>query len=161
MVIAAPLPGDRSLKAPWWRPHRSCTCPGTTSSTCTWTESDSDQQKSLLWEGHQLLLNYCYGHPDSSLLLLPDSPMVNLIRHYKNPTDKNEQPNVAIRWSATASQSRRVDATDARPTRQQRNLQQALAPVHGILRSDVTLRPATSCSWITETTGSARGSNTN
>jgi len=60
---------------------------------------DNDNQQTLLWEGHQLLLNYCYGHPDSSLLLLPDSPMVNLIRHY-NHSD-NEQPNVAIRWSAT------------------------------------------------------------
>jgi len=31
--------------------------------------------------GHQLLRNYCYGHPRSSLLFLPYAPVVNYINH--------------------------------------------------------------------------------
>jgi len=55
----------------------------------------------ILWEGKQLLLNYCYGHPDSSLLLLPDAPMVNLINHYN--ASLGQKPNVAFRWSSRSS----------------------------------------------------------
>lgn len=53
--------------------------------------------KKMLWQGHQLLLNYCYGHPSSSVLIFPYSPGVNLINH----ADKsmNQKPNVAVRWS--------------------------------------------------------------
>jgi hypothetical protein len=43
-------------------------------------------------KGHELLLNYCFGHPDASLLLLPLSPVVNFINHHRTA------PNVAIRW---------------------------------------------------------------
>jgi len=42
--------------------------------------------------GHELLLNYCYGHPDSPLLLLPYSPVVNFINH------DGQAPNAEIRW---------------------------------------------------------------
>jgi hypothetical protein len=35
----------------------------------------------VLWKGHQLLLNYCYGFTDSSLLFFPYAPAVNLINH--------------------------------------------------------------------------------
>ena len=41
----------------------------------------------------QLLLNYCYGHKKSSVLLFPYSPMVNLINH------DEENPNAILRWS--------------------------------------------------------------
>jgi len=49
-----------------------------------------DQNKEVLWQGHQLLLNYCFGHPSSSLLFFPYSPAVNLINH------NHTHPNVAI-----------------------------------------------------------------
>jgi SET domain len=42
--------------------------------------------------GHQLLLNYCYGHTESSLLLCPYGPMVNLINH-------SPQPNARLVWA--------------------------------------------------------------
>jgi hypothetical protein len=43
--------------------------------------------------GKQLLLNYCFGHPDSNLLLLPFAPGVNFINH------NSEKANAIIRWS--------------------------------------------------------------
>ena len=42
--------------------------------------------------GQQLLLNYCFGHRDSSLLLCPYGPMTNYINH--NQTSAN----VRLRW---------------------------------------------------------------
>lgn len=51
--------------------------------------------------GHQLLLNYAFGHPRSSLLLVPTAPIVNYLNH-------GPQPNVAIRWPAEGSQTHRV-----------------------------------------------------
>ena len=39
----------------------------------------------------QLLLNYCFGHSRSDLLLLPYGPLVNYINH-------SSEPNVAIAW---------------------------------------------------------------
>jgi hypothetical protein len=41
----------------------------------------------------QLLLNYCYGHRDSSILLFPYSPVVNYVNH--NLTEFN----AILRWS--------------------------------------------------------------
>ena len=41
----------------------------------------------------QLLLNYCFGHPNSSLLLFPYAPVVNLINHHP------QHANVEVRWS--------------------------------------------------------------
>jgi hypothetical protein len=46
----------------------------------------------ILWKGDQLLLNYCYGNPLTSLLFFPYSPAVNAINH-------GQPPNVALRWS--------------------------------------------------------------
>lgn len=43
--------------------------------------------------GRQLLLNYCWGHENSTLLLYPYSNHVNLINHSPNP-------NVGLRWLA-------------------------------------------------------------
>ena len=42
--------------------------------------------------GKQLLLNYCFGHPESSMLLFPMAGHVGLINHQK-------QPNAYITWS--------------------------------------------------------------
>ena len=47
--------------------------------------------------GQEELLNYCYGHPESDLLLLPYSPVVNFIHH-----DANE-PNAEIQWPTNHS----------------------------------------------------------
>ena len=43
-------------------------------------------------EGHQLLLNYCLGHENSTILLLPYGPSVNYINHY-------DKPNAYLVWS--------------------------------------------------------------
>jgi hypothetical protein len=43
-------------------------------------------------EHQQLLLNYCYGHPNSTVLLLPYGPGVNFINHH-------QQPNAILDWS--------------------------------------------------------------
>ncbi|GFH56916.1 hypothetical protein CTEN210_13392 [Chaetoceros tenuissimus] len=48
------------------------------------------------------LLNYCFGHRDSSLLFFPYSPMVNYINH------DDKASNVELRWS-TSSQHDRAD----------------------------------------------------
>eukprot|EP00957_Ditylum_brightwellii_P036722 2781209-Ditylum_brightwellii.AAC.1 len=61
--------------------------------------------KEMVVKGQQLLLNYCFGHPKSSLLFYPYSPGVNLINH--SPTN----PNVALRWS-TSNQHRGKDWVD-------------------------------------------------
>lgn len=44
--------------------------------------------------GHQLLLNYCFGHNDSTLLLCPYGSGVNYINH-------SREPNVRIQWATT------------------------------------------------------------
>jgi hypothetical protein len=49
--------------------------------------------KSVHHVGLQQIINYCYGHPDSSVLLFPYSPVVNYINH--NQT----KANVKIQWS--------------------------------------------------------------
>lgn len=42
--------------------------------------------------GQQIAMNYAYGHPESSLLLLPLAPMVNYVNH-------GEAPNAVLRWA--------------------------------------------------------------
>eukprot|EP00977_Amphora_coffeiformis_P011526 scaffold2768_cov161-Amphora_coffeaeformis.AAC.2 len=50
--------------------------------------------------GEQLLLNYCFGHPQSSMLLCPDT-QAELINHCSKRTKQcgRHGPNAAIRWS--------------------------------------------------------------
>jgi len=55
--------------------------------------------------GHQLLLNYAFGHPSSSLLLVPTAPIVNYVNH-------GARPNVALRWPAEGGQARKVFSTE-------------------------------------------------
>lgn len=43
----------------------------------------------------QLLINYCYGHPDSQILLLPLAPGVNYINHQRD----RFKVNAYLRWS--------------------------------------------------------------
>ena len=58
---------------------------------------DADDLKdpnSRIWrEGTQLLLNYCYGHKQSSLLFFPYSPVVNYVNHHKI------EFNAELKWS--------------------------------------------------------------
>ena len=64
---------------------------------------DDHDSDIVLWKGHQLLLNYVYGHVESSLLFFPYAPAVNLINHYKSRNNKNNQtqrPNVKLQWSS-------------------------------------------------------------
>ena len=44
---------------------------------------------------YELLFNYAYGHPDSPILLLPYSSIVNFINH------NSQHPNVKLRWSTS------------------------------------------------------------
>lgn len=69
-------------------------------------EFDAD---TVLWQGYQLLLNYVYGHNESSLLFFPYAPAVNLMNHYHNfKSSKNQnqkRPNVKLQWSAKMPRS--------------------------------------------------------
>ena len=53
--------------------------------------------------GRQLLLNYCFGSPaQSNILLLPMAPAVPFINH------SSQQPNVQIRWSSAINNSTKL-----------------------------------------------------
>lgn len=43
--------------------------------------------------GHQLLLNYCYGHPQSTMVLCPYGPVTNYLNHNQTLA------NVRLQWS--------------------------------------------------------------
>jgi len=55
-------------------------------------------------EGQEELLNYCFGHPDSDLLLLPYSPVVGKINFHKHRNKST--PNAEIRWPSNESSMR-------------------------------------------------------
>lgn len=116
---AVPLDHERSAVARRFRPAGSLVAPAPLMhlsrdqlamllvdvSHSSSEENDTRSGRVVLWRGHQLLLNYCYGHPDSSILLFPYSPGVNLINHYLDNTTSTttttdeRHPNVALRWS--------------------------------------------------------------
>jgi hypothetical protein len=68
----------------------------------------------------QLLRNYCFGHPNSTLLLFPYSPMINLINHApseevrheagghctsrgtSDPSAQHHLANVRVEWTASS-----------------------------------------------------------
>ena len=52
-----------------------------------------DDEESSTYRMEQMLLNYCYGHRNSSMLLFPYSPSVNFINH------NGKSPNAYLRWS--------------------------------------------------------------
>ena len=66
---------------------------------------DAELQKRLFhWdkvESYQLLLNYCFGHAESSLLLCPNGGGVGLINHAKNGV-----ANVRVQWAQDFSAHR-------------------------------------------------------
>lgn len=51
--------------------------------------------------GQQLMLNYCFGHPNSSMLFYPYSSIVNFINH------DSIQPNARLKWSESPLHSGR------------------------------------------------------
>jgi len=61
---------------------------------------DEEDEDTYLWEevGQQLLINYCYGHTNSSLVFFPYSPTVNFINH-----GGSDSANAEIRWSTLSS----------------------------------------------------------
>ena len=66
----------------------------------------SSSEKEILEVHSQLLRNYCYAHPESSLWLIPYGPYVNLIIHAPNvdngnPDTYKDRPraNVRLQWS--------------------------------------------------------------
>ena len=65
------------------------------------------QVERTVWKGDQLLLNYCYGNPLTSLLFFPYAPAVNLINHAN--TNKGETANVALRWSKNHSNAEMME----------------------------------------------------
>jgi SET domain len=59
---------------------------------------DYEDETAEFWlDGKQLLLNYCYGHPESSLLLFPYAPVSNYINHNVS------QANAELRWSSLSN----------------------------------------------------------
>jgi len=63
----------------------------------------------------QLLLNYCFGHPKSSVLLFPYSPIVSLINHARGV----KTPNVRLQWSSSNQQHEILTLEDLREINRQ------------------------------------------
>mmetsp|Transcript_10744 Transcript_10744/g.31801 ORF Transcript_10744/g.31801 Transcript_10744/m.31801 type:complete len:703 (-) Transcript_10744:22-2130(-) len=59
-----------------------------------------DEGGFVFQDGQQLMLNYCYGHPKSSLLLFPYSPGFGFINHGDGATSATE-PNIRLQWTAS------------------------------------------------------------
>ncbi len=68
--------------------------------------NDPNDDNDILWRGHQLFLNYVYGHPSTSVVLFPYSPVVNLINH-----GGKAHANVKVRWSASMTKSEWLNIT--------------------------------------------------
>ena len=56
----------------------------------------ADGQQYVIHGGFQMLLNYCYGHHESTLVFLPSAPTVNFINH-----GGKDKANAEIRWSSS------------------------------------------------------------
>jgi len=56
----------------------------------------------------QLLLNYCYGHPDSVLLWLPYGPLINSLNH-----SPSRRPNARVQWRSLGNAEIDDDDDDA------------------------------------------------
>mmetsp|Transcript_16165 Transcript_16165/g.24251 ORF Transcript_16165/g.24251 Transcript_16165/m.24251 type:complete len:283 (+) Transcript_16165:1-849(+) len=56
---------------------------------------ENNEKNILEYDGDQLLLNYCYGHKNSSLVLFPYSPVTNFVNHN---SDKSAV-NIKVQWS--------------------------------------------------------------
>ena len=55
-----------------------------------------DENGDFMDEGYQQILNYCYGHMNSTLLFFPAAPAVNFINN-----ENKDKANAEIRWSTS------------------------------------------------------------
>ena len=64
-------------------------------------EDDKRRWKRLVDEtiGTQLIVNYCFSHPETSLMLCPYGSGVNYINHHSERSKRN----VKIRWPTSSS----------------------------------------------------------
>lgn len=52
-------------------------------------------REGIVYSGDQLLLNYCFGHPDSTVMFFSYGPVVNFINHNSDP----DLVNAKIQWA--------------------------------------------------------------
>ncbi len=64
------------------------------------TYKENDGKKIVELDGEQLLLNYCYGHKNSSLVLFPYSPVTNFVNHNSDKSAVNAK----LQWSTSKTQ---------------------------------------------------------
>ena len=78
----------------------------------------------------QLLLNYCYGSPDSDLLWLPFGPMINFLNHDSNP-------NARVQWYSAPPATHKSGATNPHVRQQHHHTElfdlpaETVADIHG------------------------------
>jgi hypothetical protein len=69
--------------------------------TITKEEIDAKNKSKVVFDenaastGYHLLYNYAYGHPESTLMLIPLAPMVNYVNHANDPS----QVNAHLQWA--------------------------------------------------------------
>ncbi|KAL7486370.1 hypothetical protein ACHAW6_011963 [Cyclotella cf. meneghiniana] len=56
----------------------------------------ADGKDYIIHGGFQLIMNYCFGHDESTLIFLPSMPSVSFINH-----GSKEDANAAVRWSSS------------------------------------------------------------
>ena len=68
-----------------------------------WNSHTREYETVVSENQHQLLMNYCWGHAESTLLLCPYASVVGVMNHYQNTdsriNSKTETPNVGVRWA--------------------------------------------------------------
>jgi hypothetical protein len=63
--------------------------------------------------GHEMLLNYAFGHENSPMLLIPLAPLANFINHggeMKSDKPKSKGANVQVRWPEDSSNAAKLFA---------------------------------------------------
>merc|ERR1711865_99467 len=101
--------------------------------------------------GHQLLLNYCYGHPDSSLLFFPYGPSaVNMINHFhhRRHTNNNNNNNnttsietasnarIELQFFSTTATNFSLSSSSSLFHQQKQNDEKLLPSLHEILKNE-------------------------
>jgi len=80
--------------------------------------------------GHQLLMNYAYGQPDSNVLLVPYAPVVNYINH---AGPDRRKANAYIRWTNKDLESNLLSlpGVDAKAMKSMRPMELFSVPARG------------------------------
>jgi len=78
-------------------------------------KKETDDTTSLLYDrtkprGQQLMINYCFSHPESSMVLFPISPLVDQINHAPP-----EKANARLTWSKNPHWGNSFDLHDMTP----------------------------------------------